>query len=53
MKLSDYLYNLDDSLIADFPPEVRGQSRLLVLDKTSGAINDKAYAKKGGCSSPK
>ncbi len=44
MKLSDYNYNLPDSLIADKPPVVRGTSRLLVLDKKSGNILDSLYS---------
>jgi len=42
MKLSDYNYNLPDELIADMPPKIRGESRLLVLNrKTSDIIDDK------------
>ena len=44
MKLSDYNYDLPDSLIATEPPKVRGTSRLLVLDLQTGAILDKKYA---------
>lgn len=44
MKLSDYNYHLPDSSIADFPPAIRGQSSLLVLDKETGNICDKAYS---------
>lgn len=44
MKLSDYSYELPDSLIADNPPEIRGTSRLLVLDRQSGDILDKNYS---------
>jgi len=44
MKLSDYNYELPDSLIADNPPEIRGTSRLLVLDRQSGDIQDKKYS---------
>jgi len=43
MKLSDYSYGLTDTLIADFPPEIRGRSRLLVLSKVDGSIQNKAY----------
>lgn len=43
MKLSDYNYELPDSLIADRPPKVRGASRLLVLDRKSGQLIDKKY----------
>ncbi len=44
MKLSDYTYELPESLIADVPPNVRGTSRLLVLNKKSGTITDKRYS---------
>jgi len=36
MKISDFDFNLPDNLIAQFPPEERGQSRLLTLDRKSG-----------------
>lgn len=44
MKLSDYSYDLPESLIADEPPKIRGTSRLLVLDRKTGAIQDRKYA---------
>ena len=44
MKISDYYYELPDSLIADRPPAVRGTSRLLVLDRPSGHIDDRCYS---------
>lgn len=44
MKISDYDYTLPDELIADRPPEQRGSTRLLVLDKKSGAITHHQYA---------
>ena len=44
MKLSDFNYNLPDDLIADNPPEIRGTSRLLVLNRKSGDILDKKYS---------
>ncbi len=43
MKLSDYSYELADSLIADKPPIERGTSRLLVLDRNSGLMQDENY----------
>jgi S-adenosylmethionine:tRNA ribosyltransferase-isomerase len=36
MKTSDFLFDLPENLIAQYPPEKRGQSRLLVLDRKSG-----------------
>jgi len=44
MKLSDYSYDLLESLIADVPPKVRGTSRLLVLSRQDGSITDKHYS---------
>ena len=44
MKISDYDYNLPNKLIAQHPPEVRGTSRLLVLDRQIGSMQDKKYA---------
>jgi S-adenosylmethionine:tRNA ribosyltransferase-isomerase len=44
MKLSDYNYNLPDELVADVPPEIRGTSRLLVLDRQTGDMLDRKYS---------
>ncbi len=44
MKISDYDYELPEELIADRPPEQRGSTRLLVLDKKTGAITHRKYA---------
>ena len=44
MKISDYNYELPEELIADKPPVIRGTSRLLALDRVSGAIEDKKYS---------
>jgi len=44
MKLSDYNYQLPKSLIASMPSKVRGSSRLLVLNRKTGAILDKKYS---------
>jgi S-adenosylmethionine:tRNA ribosyltransferase-isomerase len=43
MKISDYNYELPDELIADIPPKIRGESRLLVLNRETGNILDKKY----------
>ena len=37
MKKSDFNFNLPGHLIAQYPPEKRGQSRLMTLDRLSGA----------------
>lgn len=44
MKISDFDYNLPEKRIAQFPPAVRGQSRLLVLNRRSGTVEDKSYS---------
>ncbi len=44
MKLSDFDYNLPEELIADRPPEIRGTTRLLCLDKNSGQLENKLYS---------
>ncbi len=43
MKISDYTYELPEELIALTPPEIRGTSRLLVLNKSSGVMEHKHY----------
>jgi S-adenosylmethionine:tRNA ribosyltransferase-isomerase len=43
VKISDYNYELPDDLIADQPPVERGTTRLLVLDKQSGAVSHRHY----------
>ena len=44
MKISNYNYHLPVSLIAKVPPNIRGESRLLVLYRKSGKIIDRKYA---------
>ena len=44
MLVSDYNYNLPEACIAKRPPKVRGTTRLLVLDRQTGAIQDSHYA---------
>ncbi len=36
MKTSDFFFELPDELIAQYPPEKRGQSRLMLLDRQTG-----------------
>jgi S-adenosylmethionine:tRNA ribosyltransferase-isomerase len=38
MKVSDFVFDLPERLIAQYPPEVRGASRLLVLERATGAV---------------
>lgn len=43
MQLSDFYYDVPESLIANHPPAVRGQSRLLALDRMTGKVDDRTY----------
>ena len=43
MQLSDFHYDIPPELIANQPPAVRGTSRLLTLNRRTGAINDRHY----------
>ncbi|MBR3055812.1 S-adenosylmethionine:tRNA ribosyltransferase-isomerase [Candidatus Saccharibacteria bacterium] len=43
MLVSDYNYDLPEERIAKFPPEERGTTRLLVLDRKSGEVRDSYY----------
>lgn len=44
MNLKDYSYTLPESAIALHPPAERGTSRLLVLNRNNGDINDTKYS---------
>lgn len=44
MNISDFNYNLPPELIAKHPQKVRGQAKLLVLDRLSGAIKHREYS---------
>lgn len=43
MLVSDYTYDLPEERIAKYPPTERGSTRLLVLDRTTGEIQDSYY----------
>jgi len=43
MLVSDFGYELPEELIAQRPPEVRGTSRMLTLDRRSGAYADRSF----------
>jgi len=43
MKLSQFKFDLPDSLIAHNPVEIRDESRLMVLDRKTGAIEHKVF----------
>ena len=43
MKLSQFKFNLPDELIAKYPAKNRDESRLLVIDKKTGALEHKTF----------
>lgn len=43
MLVSDYDYGLPEERIAKFPPKERGTTRLLVLNRETGAVEDSHY----------
>ena len=43
MKLSDFDYNLPDDLIAQYPAEIRGDERLLVVDRKAGSFEERHF----------
>lgn len=43
MKVTDFDYELPEALIAQFPVEPRDMSRLLILNKVTGAVEHKAH----------
>ena len=43
MYIEDYNYDLPESKIAKYPPKVRGESKLLVLNKKTGIIEHNTY----------
>ena len=52
MKLSDFRIDIPDELIAQFPPEVRGESRLLCVDGGSGQLLDRHFSDLPGLLQP-
>jgi S-adenosylmethionine:tRNA ribosyltransferase-isomerase len=44
MLVSEFSYELPEELIAQRPPEVRGASRMLVLDRQTGEFADRMFA---------
>jgi S-adenosylmethionine:tRNA ribosyltransferase-isomerase len=44
MLVSDFGYELPEELIAQRPPEVRGTSRMMTLDRRTGAFADRKFA---------
>lgn len=45
--LSSYRYDLPDTSIAQFPPDTRGNSRLLVMDRKTNSLTHTHFAKLG------
>ena len=43
MLVSDFDYDLPEERIAKFPPKERGTTRMLVLDRQTGAFQDSYY----------
>ena len=43
MLVSEFGYDLPQELIAQRPPEVRGTSRMMVLDRRSGKFADRSF----------
>ena len=43
MQLTDYTYQLPESAIAIHPPKLRGNTKLLVMNKETGLIQDSSY----------
>ena len=47
MNVADFQFDLPDELVAQEPPAVRGGSRLLVLNRTTGAIEHSTFDRLG------
>jgi S-adenosylmethionine:tRNA ribosyltransferase-isomerase len=44
LRVADFDYNLPPELIAQQPPHERGQSRMLVMNRSTGALRDSTFA---------
>lgn len=44
MRVTDFDYDLPEELIAQQPPAERGQSRMLMLDRSTGAYRDSSFS---------
>ena len=44
LRVADFDYDLPEELIAQQPPAQRGQSRMLVMDRATGALRDSSFA---------
>src|SRR5688500_12548541 len=45
MRISDFDFELPEELVAQHPPRQRGESRLLVLDRRTGAIQHTMFSR--------
>jgi S-adenosylmethionine:tRNA ribosyltransferase-isomerase len=45
MRVADFNFDLPEELIAQSPPEVRGSSRMLCVDRQTGAFTDDLFAR--------
>src|SRR5580704_16691632 len=52
LRISDFDFDLPAELIAQQPPAVRGQSRMLVMDRATGALRDDSFANLQECLRP-
>ncbi len=52
MRLEDFDFDLPPELVAQFPPQRRGDSRLLVVDGATGALADRLFAELPALLSP-
>jgi S-adenosylmethionine:tRNA ribosyltransferase-isomerase len=52
MRRAQFHYELPAELIAQFPPRERGDSRLLVLDADTGALQDLSFIDLPGLLAP-
>ena len=44
IKLSEFDFELDPSKIAEYPPEKRGDSKLMVINRAEGTIEHKMFS---------
>ena len=47
LRVADFDYDLPDELIAQEPPTVRGTSRMMVIDRSTGATQDDLFSNLG------
>ena len=44
LRVADFDFHLPEELIAQAPPAVRGQDRMMMVDRASGAVRDGRFA---------